>query len=300
MKVFVIGASGYIGFNAACAFRRGGHEVWGLVRREEKAQSLRESEIQPVIGAMETPAGYQQIAARCSLLVYCAFDPQQGFAVERSTMERLLSLARLGAQPKTVIYTSGVWVHGDTGGALVDETAAPTPPKLVASRPATEQLIMGANDVRTLVIRPGCVYGRKGGLTGMWFKGVQDMSLTAVGDGRNRWAMVHVDDLAQAYVLAGESGLSREVFNITDRSRATVSDMVEAVRRVTGYAGEIRYVPVSEGAASMGDLAECLALDQHVDARKAVRLLGWQPRHGGFADEAQVHYEAWKAAQSTL
>jgi hypothetical protein len=48
----------------------------------------------------------------------------------------------------------------------------------------------------------------------------------------------------------------------------------------------------------MGDFAECLALDQHVDARKAVRLLGWQPRHGGFADDAETYFMSWKTANS--
>jgi len=41
-----------------------------------------------------------------------------------------------------------------------------------------------------------------------------------------------------------------------------------------------------------------LALSQHVDARKAVRLLGWQPRHGGFVDEADLYYRAWRAHQA--
>jgi hypothetical protein len=45
----------------------------------------------------------------------------------------------------------------------------------------------------------------------------------------------------------------------------------------------------------MGDLADALALSQHVDSGKAVRLLGWQPRHGGFLDEVEVFYRAWKA-----
>jgi len=44
-------------------------------------------------------------------------------------------------------------------------------------------------------------------------------------------------------------------------------------------------------------LAECLALNQHVDSSKAFRLLGWQPRHGGFADGAARYYQAWKAAE---
>jgi nucleoside-diphosphate-sugar epimerase len=121
--------------------------------------------------------------------------------------------------------------------------------------------------------------------------------LTAVGDGTNRWAMVHADDLADAYLRAGESGLAREAFNVTDRSRASVREMLKAVARVTGYTGETRLVPVADAASKMGPFAECLALDQHVDARKAVRMLGWQPRHGGFVDEASTCFLSWQAAR---
>jgi nucleoside-diphosphate-sugar epimerase len=148
-----------------------------------------------------------------------------------------------------------------------------------------------------MVIRPGCVYGYQGGLTGMWFAGaVKEKALTAVGDGNNRWTMVHADDLADAYLRVGESGLSGEVFNITDRSRWSVGEMLAAVARVTGYPGKITWMPVSEAVKTMGDFAECLALDQHVDSRKAIRLLGWQPRHGGFVDDAGTYYMSWQAA----
>ncbi len=174
----------------------------------------------------------------------------------------------------------------------------PAPPKLVASRPATEQVVLGANDVRTLIIRPGCVYGRDGGMTGTWFKGAhQQSTLAAVGSGGNRWAMVHVDDLAQAYLRAGESALNREIFNITDHSQSTVGEMVAAVKRASGYEGDINFIPVADAARSMGDFAECLALHQRVDAGKAARLLDWRPQHLGFVEEVDRYFESWKAAQ---
>ena len=72
--------------------------------------------------------------------------------------------------------------------------------------------------------------------------------------------------------------------------------MLAAVARVTGYAGKITWIPVSEAAKTMGDFAECLTLDQHVDSRKAVRLLGWQPRHSGFVDDAETYSMSWQAA----
>ena len=54
-------------------------------------------------------------------------------------------------------------------------------------------------------------------------------------------------------------------------------------------------VPVVEAAKTYGPMAECLAYDQHVDSRKAVRLLGWQPSHGGFVDGVDRYFAAWKA-----
>jgi nucleoside-diphosphate-sugar epimerase len=299
MNVFITGATGYIGLNVAAAYRRAGHGVWGLTRSEEKARVLTRHEIVPVIGSLQKPDGWAEMANNCSVLIHAAVDYQADtFTLDKQSVEVLVSLGHQGRRPKTVIYTSGVWVYGHTHGALVDETTPLNPPKLVARRPATEQLVLNAAGVRGLVIRPGCVYGYQGGLTGLWFAAaVKEKALTAVGEGNNRWSMVHADDLADAYLRAGESGLSGEVFNITDRSRCSVAEMAGAVARATGYAGKITFIPVAEAAKTMGDFAECLALDQHADARKAVRLLGWQPKHGGFVDEVETYYMSWKAAQ---
>jgi nucleoside-diphosphate-sugar epimerase len=302
MNVFVTGATGYIGLNVAAAYRRAGHAVWGLTRSPQKMHILARHEIRPVQGSMQDPESWAEAARSCSVLVHAAVDYQEDpFQLDRRTVEFLIGLARGGGRrPKTLIYTSGVWVYGNTRGALVDETTPLNPPQLVSPRPEVERLVIESSEVRGIVIRPGCVYGYQGGLTGMWFAGaVAEKSLRAIGDGHNRWAMVHADDLADAYVRAGESGLAGELFNITDRSRDSVREMLGSVACATGYQGETHFVPVAEAAAKMGHFAECLALDQHVDARKAVRLLGWQPRHGGFVDEAQTCFLSWQAAQGS-
>lgn len=299
MKVFITGATGYIGFNVAQAYRRAGHEVWGLARSEEKAKRLVRNEIRPVIGSMQQPESFLPTAESCSVLIHAAADYQADtFTLDRQTVEALLGIARAGACPKTLIYTSGVWVYGDTDCRLVDETSPLAPPELVKVRPETERLVLGARHLRGLVIRPGCVYGRQSGLTGMWFAGVEGRNLSAIGDGSNRWAMVHVDDLADGYLRAGESALTGEAFNFTDRSRWSVRDMVGAVAHASNYAGEIRFIPVAEAVRNVGPFAECLALNQHVDSRKAVRLLGWQPRQGGFVDEVHIFYASWRAQQA--
>jgi len=300
MQVFVTGATGYVGSSVATAFRRAGHRVWGLTRTEAKARWLEQHEIAPVVGDLADPKTYADVAAECAVLVHAAFEySANGVAKDKQAIETLIEAGRRGAKPKTVILTSGVWVHGDTGDRMVDETTPLNPIKLVAWRPAHEQLVLQASGVRGLVIRPGCVYGGPGGLTAPWFADASaGKQPTIVGDGRSRWTMVHADDLADAYLRAGESGLGGEVFDVSDRSRATALEMATAAARAAGYRGEIRPVPLAEAAKAMGDFAAALALNQHVDARKAVRLLGWQPRHGGFLDEADLYYRAWRAHQA--
>ena len=171
----------------------------------------------------------------------------------------------------------------------------------MAPRPAVDAAVLSWNGggFRTLVIRPGCVYGGSGSLTASWFESAgKGGAARVVGDGTNRWAMVHRDDLADLYVRAAESGLGGEVLNATDRSRATVNECAAAASLAAGAEGRVEHVPVEQAVAAMGPFATCLALNQHVDSWKAVHRLGWTPRHGGFVDAAPRLYAAWKAARA--
>ena len=296
MRVFITGATGYIGFNVALAFRRAGHEVWGLVRSSEKAGALAENEIRPVLGDMERPQTYSSIAEQCSIFVHTAVDRQAREELDKKTVETLLKVSKKADTPKTLIYTSGVWLYGNTGDRLVDETEPLNPIKYSAYRVAHEKMVLNTSGVKGVVIHPGVVYGRQGGLTGNWFMGAaQDKTIEVVGDGSNRMALVHVVDLAEGYLRVAESGVGGEIFNMVDRSRATVREMVQAAARAAAYTGQIHHIPLDEASNIIGGLAEGLALDQNIDSRKAARLLGWQPKHLGFVDEVDAYYAAWNA-----
>ncbi len=254
-------------------------------------------EIRAVIGSLQDPGSWRG-AEDAAVLVHAALDSKADtWAVDRAAVEALLTLANRGAAPKTLIYTSGVWVYGPTNDRVADETTPLAPLPMSLPRVDTEKLVLSAAGTKGIVMRPGCVYGYGGSLTAMWFAGAAAGTLDAVGDGHNRWATVHADDCADAYVRAASSGLSGEIFNVTDRSRAPVRRLVTAAARAAAFQGEIRWIPLEEARKKMGAFADALALDQHVDSRKAVARLGWQPAHGGFEDEVETYYAAWKASQ---
>ena len=299
MRIFVTGASGYIGSSVALACRRAGHDVFGLVRSKEKARELARNEIRPVVGTLQNPETYLSFARHCAVLIHTAFDPQGGAALDKAAVETLLNAGEKGAQPKTFIYTSGVWANGDTKCALVDETTPPAPIQAVAHRPAVEALVLGSSITKGIVIRPGLGYGGRGGLTGMWFQGaIKDKSVKVIGDGNNHLPPIHVEDLADSYLRAAESGLGRELFLLADASTATAKQMATAAAKAAGYHGEVQLWPAAEAAKAMGVWVEGLALDQHIDSGKARRLLGWEPKHRPFVEEAGTYFEAWKEHQS--
>jgi nucleoside-diphosphate-sugar epimerase len=300
MRIFITGATGYIGAAVAAAFARKGHNVFGLVRTPAKATRLAAAEGTPVAGNLHDPDGWRHAADACDVLVHCAVEySEKQWDVHSGTVEALIDSARRAHRPRKLLVTSGVWVYGDTGDGVADETSALVPPALVTPRPAADDRVLDANGtlLRTLVLRPGCVYGGPGGMTASWFESaVKEGAARTVGDGANRWAMVHVEDLADLYVRAAESPFGGEVFNATDRSRFTVLDCARAASLAAGADGKTVSWPLAEAATALGAaFAECLALNQHVDSSKAVRLLGWQPRHGGFVDGAERYFQAWRA-----
>lgn len=122
MDVFITGATGYIGNHVARAFRRAGYRVFGLTRSEEKAKLLAREEIVPVIGSMQDPQSYRAAAERSEILIHAAVDYENdSVALDRQTVDELLNSAKSASSPKTAIYTSGVWVHGNTGSNMANE-----------------------------------------------------------------------------------------------------------------------------------------------------------------------------------
>lgn len=300
MNIFVTGATGYIGNAVARAFRRAGHQVRGLVRGPQRARALAAAEILPVYGDLTAPELFHADAAAADVLVHCAFeDSSEAVLRDATAVETLLSAARAAGAPRAVLYTSDVWVYGSTGAKVADERSSLAPLPRVAWRLAHEERILSASAgaVRTVVVRPGLVYGRSGGLFGPLYASALAGEVEIWGGGGNRWSTVHVDDLAAAYVAVAEHAEVSGALNLTDGARETVREIAAALAAAAGADPNPRELSETESEARFGALDAGYRIDQQVSSARARAALGWAPRHLGIARDAGLYLAAWKALQ---
>ncbi|HEX2076396.1 MAG TPA: NAD-dependent epimerase/dehydratase family protein [Longimicrobium sp.] len=295
MRVFVTGASGYVGGAVARAFAAAGHEVSGLVRTPEKAALVKAFGARPVIGDLRDPATYAAEAAAHDTLVHVGMQPgPEKLATDRLAVDTLLAAAREGGA-ESLIFTSVMFVLGDTGDGWADEDASTgRPAPSAAGRPEHERIVLDAADDRlaTAVVRPGMVYGGRGGSVGQAFATAKrDRAALIVGDGRNRWPLIHLDDVGALYVhVAGAR--ARGVFHAVDGTALTVDEIARAASRAAGAGGAVRYLPVEEARAFLGAFADSLALDQRIAAPRSAAL-GWRAERPAFPEWADEVYREW-------
>lgn len=188
-------------------------------------------------------------------------------------------LAALAGSNKPMIYTSGIWSHGDTAGKVVDETSPPRP-TLVQWRQAVEERVLdaGREGIRTVVIRPAIVYGRGGGIPAEFVDSARkEGGARFVGAGQNRWPIVHVDDLADLYLLALERAPAGTLLLAVSGPSYPVKDVAAAASRGAGAGGRTIAWPLEEARKTLGAYADALVLDQQATGKRAQELLDWRP-----------------------
>ena len=293
MKVFLTGATGYIGGAVARALQAAGHEVVGLARSDEAEQKLRRAGVTPARGDLCDPRHLATLARQTDGTIHTGFAMSaQGGAIDRAAVESIVE--GLKGSGKPFVYTSGVWVFGNTGSQPVDEMSALDPTPLVAWRPAVERLVLdaAAQGVRSIVIRPGDVYGRGAGMIADMVDQGRDKGVVRyVGDGENHWPIVHVDDLARLYLLALEKAPAGTLLHATVGPSVRLKDIADAASRAAGVAGKTTSWPLEQARAVLGPFADALALDQHFASSRASDLLGWTPGGPALLDDvAQGSY----------
>lgn len=280
MRVFVTGATGYIGSAVVDALQRASLEVVGLVRHQEQARRLVDRGVQAAVGTLGNPSMWQQQASSCDAFVHVALEASaKGPEIDRVAVDAMLDIARHVAddRPATFVYTSGIWVLGSTE-VPVDEQAPRHPTDIAAWRPAQEDKVLGAAgpNLRTAVIRPGMVYGGARGFVSDLLRDAENGLIRIIGSGDNHWPVVYDRDLADLYARVVTTPDASGVYHANDEGDERVRDIVAAIVDHRPHPPDVRNVPLPEARTKLGPLADALALNQRLRSPRA-RALGWTP-----------------------
>lgn len=245
MKIFVAGATGYIGYAVSRALLARGHKVVGLTRSIRGAGKLTGLGAEAIVSDLTDHAGLARaISASNADAVISAASVGSGggtaktFSMDRDAVLAMLSVLRKSGRP--LIFTSGSAVfgtfsHGERSGVVYDEDAvlplakdvfapayADVHPMIVdgfgaamTARIETENAVLNAAGVRGLVIRPGLVYGHGGSydVPALIAMARRRGFAPYLGAGGTSQSYIHIDELADLYCLAIEKAPGSAVFH---------------------------------------------------------------------------------------
>ena len=300
MKVFLTGGTGYIGRKVTSALATAGFEVTGLVRTLAAADHLTRLGGTPILGDITDPTTYENAVAQCEAVIHLA--QQRGpdtVSIDRATVQALAAALHRAARPAALIYTSTLFVLGNSEGEVLTEFSKPRPQTYVPHRAEIEQLVLslGSERVATSVVRPGMVYGGgDGGTISELFRSAhEDGVATYIGDGRNIWTLIHQHDLATLFVLMLQKR-AEGIYHAVDEHPLEVRKVAEHANVAAGSQGAVRSIPLEEARTFLGTFADALVLDQPATAPRA-RELGWTPKYRTFEDSAAAAFAEWKSTR---
>ncbi len=276
MHVVLTGGTGYIGSAVLRRLREQGHAVTAVVRSDAAADAVRAGGATPALGDLTDADWFAGVLAGAEGAIHTADLGGEGDDAVLDAVERAF-----GGSARPYLHTGGVWSWGS--GAHLTEESPLAPPALTAWRAAREARVL-ASDVAAAVIAPAVVFGHGGGIPSGVIAGSRDDDgvVTLVGSGDQHWSSVHVDDLAELYVLALEQGATG-VFIGASGENPTVRQLGEA-------AGDaVRLETDDETRERLGaGFADALLLDQQVTGNKARTVLGWVPSRRSVLDELRA------------
>jgi nucleoside-diphosphate-sugar epimerase len=285
MNVTLTGSTGFIGSHILTELQDHGHQVTALVRNADQAQSVAAKGATPAVVDLYDRPTVTSIVSRADAAIHTASPGDATSADLDAAVVDAVTDAFAGTG-KPYLQISGEWIYGDNLD-ITEQSPIKAPP-MVAWKEPIERRVLGAPDMRGVVIVSGVAYGDGGGgLPGLILGSPRDEAgnLIMLGTGQQHWSTVNVADLADFFRRALEDDSARGRYIVADGSNPTVAELTEAATVPTGAPGAVAGSD-DEARARVGDyFAEVLLLDQGAEATKARSELGWQPTRPVLADE---------------
>lgn len=280
MRIFLTGATGFIGSALVPELIGAGHEVIGMTRSDEGARALEAAGAKAYRGTLEDPESLRKGALEADGVIHTAFDHDFSRFAENCQKDAR-AIAALGAalagSDRPLIITSGTGMgnaeFGELGSEDVFNTSHPNP--RVASELAGQTLL--DEGINVSVVRLPQVHDTfKQGLITPLIEITRQKGLAAyVGEGRNRWPAGHLSDVARLYRLAIERAERGARYNAVAEEGVEAREIAEAIGR--GLKLPVRSISREEAAAHFGWLSIFTTIDFPASSAKTKAVLGWHP-----------------------
>jgi nucleoside-diphosphate-sugar epimerase len=304
MRIFVTGASGFIGSAVVQELIGAGHRVLGLARSDAAAAAVSDAGADVHRGTLEDLDSLRRGATECDGVIHTAFI--HNFAnIAASAKTDELAIEALGGalagSNRPLVVTSAIGLL--TPGRIGTETDVPDPSSPGAHRMASEQtaLSLAAQGVRVSVVRlPPSVHGDGDhAFVPALIRIAREKGAAAyIDDGRNRWSTVHRFDAARLFRLALEQGHAGATYHGVGEEAVTTRDVAETIGRRLQV--PVVSKPRERAGEHFGWLARFVGNDMPASSAQTQSQLGWRQRQPGLiADLEHGRYFETQATQST-
>ena len=298
MRIFVTGASGWIGSAVVADLLAAGHQVVGLARSEASAQALTAGSAQVARGDIGDLDVLRAAAADSDAVVHLAFRHDIAFAgdfdtavsSDRAAIEALGDA--LAGSDRPLAVASGV--AGLKPGEVATERDRAEPFPGPGGRVLNERavLAMANRGVRSMSVRFAPTVhgdGDHGFIAAIVSADRSGGTAAYIGDGANRWPAVHRSDAARLVRLGIEGAPAGSVLHAVAEQGVALRDVAEAIGRGLGVPATS--ITPEQAASQFGFLADFLAMDIPVSSTLTRDLLAWQPTGPGLVEDLnQGHY----------
>ncbi|SDV50761.1 SDR family oxidoreductase [Chitinasiproducens palmae] len=290
MRIFLTGATGFIGSRVLAELLGAGHEVLGLTRSDAGARKLEAAGAAVHRGTLEAPTSLQAGAEQADAVIHTAFDHDFSNFVANCEKDRRV-IAALGevlrGSDRPLLITSGTGMGTPHPGAVATEDvcnfAHPNP--RVASEQAGVALLDAGVNVSVMRLAQIHDTTRQGLVTPYIASAREKGKVGYIGSGTNRWPAAHVLDAARLYRLAIERAERGARYHAAAETGIPSREIAETIGRRLGL--PVASLTLEAAQAEFGWLAPFLALDMPASSALTRERLGWTPVHRGLIADLQ-------------
>jgi nucleoside-diphosphate-sugar epimerase len=295
MRVFVTGATGWVGSAVVRELLKNGHKVLGLSRSDSGAQALEAAGAEVQRGDLEDLESLRKGAAWSEGVIHCAFIHdfaafENSCAVDRKAIETIGEVLAETNHP--FIISSGT--AGAVPGTVSTEDSEANPNSPLKVRKLSEALVLSlvSKGVKGMVLRlPPTVHGDgdKGFVPSIVSVAKAKKVSAYIAEGQNRWPAVHRLDAAHLYRLALEKGQGGKVYHAVHDEGVATKSIAEVIGK--HLAIPVKSIPEAEAGPHFGFLGHFYGMDCPASSAKTREQLGWEPKHQSLiADLEEGHY----------